>query len=106
MQELNESIQDTIIREIQEEFGLDLEIDKLIGIYSASKWIISLSNGDKIQQVIFFFLLKGKFNESDIILQKSLLRLSIQWKKVRKNQIPKVRKDTINIWSIGINARI
>ena len=71
MQELNESIQDTIIREIKEEFGLDLEIDKFIGIYSAPKWTMSLSNGDIIQQVIFFFLLKGEFNESDIILQKS-----------------------------------
>lgn len=73
MQELNESLQDTVIRGVKEEYGLNLVIDKLIGIYSSPKWIMTLSNGDVIQQVIFFFLLKGKFNESDIVLQKSEL---------------------------------
>lgn len=85
MQELNESIQDTIIREIKEEFGLNLEIDKLIGIYSAPKWTMSLSNGDIIQQVIFFFLLKGDFNESEIILQESELS---EYAFFKINEIP------------------
>lgn len=69
MQKLNESIQDTIIREIKEEFELNLKINRLIGIYSEPKWTMSLSNGDIMQQVIFYFLLKGEFNERDIILQ-------------------------------------
>lgn len=71
LQELNEAVQDTIVRELKEEFGLILEIDKLISIYSSPKWIIELSNDDKIQQVLFFFLMRGDFNEDKVILQKS-----------------------------------
>ncbi len=52
-----------MLREIKEELNIDLEIDKLISIFSSPKWNIELSNGDKTQQVLFFFLLKGEFEE-------------------------------------------
>ena len=72
-QELNESIQVTIIREIKEEHGLNLGIDKLISVYSSPKWLLELSNGDRIQQVTFFFLMNGVFDINDINLQLSEL---------------------------------
>jgi ADP-ribose pyrophosphatase YjhB (NUDIX family) len=69
LMELNESIETTIQREIKEELNLDMEVEKLICVLSSPEWIIEFPNGDKIQQLTFFFLLKGDFDECDIKLQ-------------------------------------
>jgi ADP-ribose pyrophosphatase YjhB (NUDIX family) len=71
IQELNESIQDTIVRELKEELGLVFEVEILISIYSSPKWILELSNGDITQQVTFFFKMKGDISEDSIIPQRS-----------------------------------
>jgi ADP-ribose pyrophosphatase YjhB (NUDIX family) len=53
LQELNESIQDTIVRELKEELGLLFVADELISIYSSPKWILAFPNGDIMQQFYF-----------------------------------------------------
>jgi ADP-ribose pyrophosphatase YjhB (NUDIX family) len=70
LMELNESIETTIKREIKEELNIEVEIDKLISVLSSPEWIIEFPNGDRIQQLTFFFLLKGDFEESNIKLQE------------------------------------
>lgn len=85
LMELNESIEETMLREIKEELDIDLEIDKLISIFSSPKWNIELSNGDKTQQVLFFFLLKGEFEEKNIRLQEEEI---YEYKFFDLNSIP------------------
>jgi 8-oxo-dGTP pyrophosphatase MutT (NUDIX family) len=70
LMELNESIEITIKREIKEELNIDIEVDKLVSVLSSPEWIIEFPNGDRIQQLTFFFLLKGNFEERNIKLQE------------------------------------
>lgn len=51
--ELGESAEETAIREIAEETGLEVAITDLIGIYT--KYQVVLANGDRCQTVTFFF---------------------------------------------------
>lgn len=69
LQELDESVSETAEREIREELGLKLRAEKLVSVYSSPKWLSRLDNGDKIQQVTFFFLMSGSFSPDQIILQ-------------------------------------
>jgi len=73
LQELGESFGETIVREIKEELNVDVEVDKLLSIFSSSKWNIVYPNGVEIQQVTAFFLMKGKVNESNIRIQEDEL---------------------------------
>lgn len=70
LMELNESIETTIKREIKEELNIDIEVDKLISVLSSPEWVFEFPNGDKIQQLTFFFLLRGDFEEDNIKLQE------------------------------------
>lgn len=67
--ELNESVEDTVEREIKEELNIEMKTDKLIAVLSSPKWNMEFPNGDKIQQLTFFFLMKGHFDEHEIKLQ-------------------------------------
>jgi ADP-ribose pyrophosphatase YjhB (NUDIX family) len=67
--ELDESVEKAVEREIHEELGLRLRADKLISVLSAPQWHITYPNGDHVQQLIFFFLMKGAFKEDDIRLE-------------------------------------
>jgi ADP-ribose pyrophosphatase YjhB (NUDIX family) len=69
VQELGETILETAHRELLEEVGLNLQPTELIGLYSGSQWDIELPDGGSIQQLIFFFLMKGKIDE--ITIQES-----------------------------------
>ena|SRR3990172_5713622 len=71
VQEIGESVQQTVHREIQEELGLDLKPRALVGIYSSPCWTIEYPDGRRTQQLIFFFLMEGqiapiKIQESEI----------------------------------------
>ena len=50
-----ESIAETVIREVREETGLEVEPIELIGIYSDPAYTITYPNGDRVQAVISFF---------------------------------------------------
>ncbi|MFH1564782.1 MAG: NUDIX domain-containing protein [bacterium] len=71
MQNLNESITDTIERELLEEFNLKLKANILISIISSPSWIQTLSNGNIVQTLTFLFKMKGQIDLNDIKLQKS-----------------------------------
>lgn len=62
LQEVGEPIQQTVQREIKEELGLEMTAGPLISVFSEPKWDIELSNGDKIQQLTFFFLMEGEIS--------------------------------------------
>jgi 8-oxo-dGTP pyrophosphatase MutT (NUDIX family) len=69
IQEVGEPIQQTAEREIKEELGLDLVAGPLISVFSHPKWTLELPNGDKIQQLTFFFAMQGEI--SPVSLQTS-----------------------------------
>lgn len=71
VQEIGESVEQTVCREIREELGLDLKPRALIGIYSSPRWTIEYSDGRKVQQLIFFFLMEGQM--TPIKIQESEL---------------------------------
>ena len=72
-QELNESIEETVIREIKEELNMDAKIGELISIFSSNKWITNFYDGSKIQQIMFFFRLVVNLSKANIVLQESEL---------------------------------
>jgi ADP-ribose pyrophosphatase YjhB (NUDIX family) len=59
LQEIGESIQQTVQREIKEELSLDLVSGSLIAVYSHPRWTIEFPDESKLQQLIFFFLMEG-----------------------------------------------
>lgn len=63
LQEIGESIQQTVQREIKEELGLDLQTGALISVYSQPKWIIEFPDESKLQQLLFFFLMEGEISQ-------------------------------------------
>jgi len=70
-QDLNESITETVEREIYEELGLTLKAGQLISVYTSNKWDGKFSNGDEIQNFILLFKMIGDFEMEDIKIQKS-----------------------------------
>ena len=66
LQEIGESVQETVEREIKEELNLDLVAGSLIGVYSHPKWTIEFPDESKIQQLIFFFMMEGKISPISI----------------------------------------
>ena len=51
--EIGESAEEAVIREVQEETGLSVAVDTLIGVYT--KYFDVYSNGDKAQTILFLF---------------------------------------------------
>lgn len=66
LQEIGESIQQTVQREIKEELNLNLVAGSLIAIYSHPKWMIEFPDESKLQQLIFFFLMEGEISPINI----------------------------------------
>ena len=66
LQEIGESIHQTVQREIKEELGLDLVAGSLIAVYSQPKWTIEFPDQSKLQQLIFFFLMEGEISPINI----------------------------------------
>ena len=66
LQEIGESIQQTVQREIKEELSLDLVAGSLIAIYSHPKWMIEFPDESKLQQLIFFFLMEGEISQINL----------------------------------------
>ena len=53
--EPGERIADTVVREVHEETGLEVEPTMLVGVYSAPKYAFAYPNGDQVQPVTIFF---------------------------------------------------
>ena len=56
MVEFGESVEETAVREIKEESGLEVEITSLYGVYS--KYFAEYTNGDKAQPIVHLFKAK------------------------------------------------
>lgn len=70
--ELGESIAETVTREVKEETGLDVEIDRLVGIYSDPGHVVAYSDGEVRQQFSICFachVVGGEFATSDETLE-------------------------------------
>lgn len=65
--ELGESISETARREIKEETGLNIELERLIGIYS--DYSDEYPNGDSAQPIVIFFL--GKIISGNLSIDDS-----------------------------------
>ncbi len=83
MHEVGESIQQTVEREIHEELGLNLKAGELVGIYSGARWLIEYPDGNKIQQLLFFFMMAGDL--SPIRVQENEI---MAYEFFRLDQIP------------------
>ncbi len=53
LQELNETVFETAIREVKEEVGLELTPKNLISVYSGGNWVRLYRNGDQLQTLTF-----------------------------------------------------
>ena len=53
--EIGESIAQTVLREVQEESGLHVELVRLVGIYTDPRHVIAYSNGEVRQQFSICF---------------------------------------------------
>ena len=53
MVEYGESVEETAVREVKEESGLDVKIASLYGVYS--KYFAEYTNGDKVQPIVHLF---------------------------------------------------
>jgi ADP-ribose pyrophosphatase YjhB (NUDIX family) len=68
-QDLDESIEETVSREIREETGLSVFADQLISVFTSGRWIKDYPNGHRVQSFILFFRMQGLFDLSDLKLQ-------------------------------------
>jgi len=53
--EPGERLDETVVREVREETGLEVEPVELIGVYSSPEYIFTYPNGDRVQPMISFF---------------------------------------------------
>jgi ADP-ribose pyrophosphatase YjhB (NUDIX family) len=77
-----ESVAEAVIREVKEETGLDVEIDRLTGVYSDPNHIIAYADGEVRQQFSLCFQVKVSGGE----LQKSEESTALSWVPLNKVQ--------------------
>ncbi len=53
--EIGESISETVVREVKEETGLDVVIERLVGIYTNPKHVVAFSDGEVRQEFSICF---------------------------------------------------
>jgi ADP-ribose pyrophosphatase YjhB (NUDIX family) len=81
--EMNENLTACLEREIHEETGLKVAIERLLGIYSSPDFDICYPNGDEAQQVTFTFVCRLSGGEMQADKSETL---DLNWKPV--NEIP------------------
>ena len=75
---LGESISQCLLRELREELNINVQIIRLIGIYTSPKVIFEFPNGDVFQSFVVAFLCKAK-NDKITLSQESK---SFKWIKL------------------------
>src|SRR5207244_7783084 len=53
--EVGESIEDTVVREVREETGIDVEVTGLVGLYTNPAHVMAYDDGEVRQQFSLFF---------------------------------------------------
>lgn len=81
--EIGESIEESAIREVKEETGLDIRIDYLVGVYS--KYFTEYPNGDKAQSICYKF--KASVLGGDLFIDKYE---TFDLKFFDRNSLPKI----------------
>ncbi|WMT39724.1 NUDIX hydrolase [Paenibacillus sp. D2_2] len=81
--EIGESADETAKREVEEETGLRINIEELIGIYS--KYFDEYPNGDQSQTIAFVY--KGNISGGEIIKENEE---SIELKFFNKDEVPEL----------------
>lgn len=79
--ELGESAEETVIREVKEESGLDVSVTRLLGVYT--KYIDTYPSGDVAQPIVIFFECKLKSNTFDYQTDET-----IELKFFKRTEIP------------------
>ena len=92
--EPGESVAETVIREILEETGLEVEIVKLIGVYSSPHIKVEYQPGQSMQPVVFNFELRqvgGELGTSDEVTEYGFFSLeeleNIDFMSIHKQRI-------------------
>ncbi|SFJ19395.1 NUDIX hydrolase [Thermoflavimicrobium dichotomicum] len=73
--ELGESIEQTIIREVKEETGFDVEVLKCIGLYTDPGHVIAFSDGEVRQQFSICFACKILGGEKSVSSESTRVEL-------------------------------
>lgn len=73
--ELGESVLDALRREVLEETGLEVEVDRLIGVYSSPDYLVAYDDGEVRQQ----FSLAFACHVTGGSIQTSSETMDIQW---------------------------
>ena len=55
--EIGESISESVVREVKEETGLDVVIERLVGIYTNPKHVVAFSDGEVATRILYLFCL-------------------------------------------------
>lgn len=90
--ELYETIEETAIRELKEEAGIEAQDLKLLGVLSGKEYYFEYPNGDKMCTVIVLFKVEN-YNGEIIINDEE----SKELKFFSLNNLPKMEKRAINI---------
>lgn len=90
--ELYETIEETAIRELKEEAGIEAQDLKLLGVLSGKEYYFEYPNGDKMCTVIVLFKVEN-YNGEIIINDEE----SRELKFFSLNNLPKMEKRAINI---------
>lgn len=99
--EEGESAETAIKREVKEETGLDVEVSKLIGVYS--KYFSTYSNGDVSQTAVCLFECRPLSEE---LFADGIETLSLQY--FDKENLPEMfneqHSDMIRDWTTGLSG--
>ncbi|MFG3524892.1 NUDIX hydrolase [Nocardia nova] len=73
--EIGESVADAVVREVKEETGIDVEVTKLVGVFSNPRHVIAYDDGEVRQEFSICFLADPRGGE----LRTSAESREVKW---------------------------